>query len=65
MKALAIVLACAGSLYALPRLTPNMAEVVQVGDVAPEVGGEWLQSEVNSLAACRGRVVLIEFWRTW
>jgi hypothetical protein len=38
---------------------------VQVGDIAPEIGGEWSQSEVNSLAACRGRVTLIEFWRTW
>jgi hypothetical protein len=41
------------------------SESAQVGDPAPEVGGEWLQSPAESLAEMRGRVVLIEFWRTW
>jgi hypothetical protein len=55
---LAAALALAG-----PR--PPAADVVQVGDVAPEIGGEWIQSAAESLADLRGRVVLIEFWRTW
>ena len=60
MKILSIALAATA--LALPA---QALDGVQVGDVAPEIGGEWLQSEVNSLEACRGRVVLIEFWRTW
>ena len=35
------------------------------GKPAPDISGEFLQLPVNSLAALKGRVVLIEFWRTW
>ena len=60
MNTLTTALALGGALMVGPRI-----DVVKGGDIAPEIEGEWLQSEVNSLAACRGRVVLIEFWRTW
>jgi hypothetical protein len=34
-----------------------------VGQPAPEItGGPWINSEPLSLAALRGRVVLVEFW---
>ncbi|MDP6539339.1 MAG: hypothetical protein QF903_11700 [Planctomycetota bacterium] len=60
MNTLTTALLLGGALGLAPPI-----DTAQVGDVAPEIEGEWLQSEVNSLAACRGRVVLIEFWRTW
>ena len=40
-------------------------DVVQVGDLGPEVGGEWFLSKASSLEDVRGRVVLLDFWRTW
>ena len=61
MKLLALPLA----LSALALASPPGNERVKVGDPAPELGGEWLQSATESLAELRGRVVLIEFWRTW
>jgi hypothetical protein len=34
-----------------------------VGQAAPEItGGPWINSEPLSLAALRGRVVVVEFW---
>lgn len=37
-----------------------------VGDTAPEIrAGEWLNSAPLTLAALRGRVVILEFWATW
>ncbi|MAF65693.1 MAG: hypothetical protein CMJ84_08555 [Planctomycetes bacterium] len=60
MNTITTALLLGGALHLAPRI-----DVAQVGDIAPEIEGEWLQSDVNSLAACRGRVVLIEFWRTW
>jgi hypothetical protein len=36
---------------------------VRVGQPAPEItGGPWINSEPLTLAALRGRVVLVEFW---
>jgi len=35
------------------------------GKPAPDFSGEFLQLPVHSLAELKGRVVLIEFWRTW
>ena len=37
-----------------------------IGRLAPELTLQWLDgSAVGSLADLRGRVVLLEFWRTW
>lgn len=42
---------------------PASAQVPRVGSAAPEVtGGPWINSPALSLAALRGRVVLVEFW---
>lgn len=60
MKTLGLALALFAALPAAPA-----AEVIQVGDLAPEIGGEWYLSEANTLGALRGRVVLLDFWRTW
>lgn len=65
MRASRLLAPIALALAAAPALAGPPADVVQAGDVAPEIGGEWIQSEAGSLADLRGRVVLIEFWRTW
>jgi thiol-disulfide isomerase/thioredoxin len=37
-----------------------------IGRLAPELSLQWLDGEgTSSLADLRGRVVLLEFWRTW
>jgi thiol-disulfide isomerase/thioredoxin len=37
-----------------------------IGQAAPEISiGKWINSEPQSLATLRGRVVLLEFWATW
>jgi len=38
---------------------------VQVGDPAPGFAGEFLNSDAKSLDDLRGRVVFVDFWRTW
>jgi len=60
MKLLGLVLALTALVSAPPAV-----EVVKVGDIAPEIEGEWFLSESNTLGALRGRVVLLDFWRTW
>ncbi|HIG10174.1 MAG: hypothetical protein ABGY71_14375 [bacterium] len=60
MKLISLSLALAATLQPAP-----VAEIVQVGDLAPEIEGEWFLSEANTLGALRGRVVLLDFWRTW
>ena len=47
----------------VPRPAGAAERIVAVGQPAPEItGGPWLNSEPLSLAALRGRVVLVEFW---
>jgi hypothetical protein len=46
-------------------LAPVAQEKLHVGDIAPNIEGEWFQSAEESLAEMRGRVVLVDFWRTW
>jgi hypothetical protein len=47
-----------------PALTS--AAEVEIGDPAPDFEIEWVNCNAgSSLADLRGRVVLIEFWRTW
>jgi hypothetical protein len=36
-----------------------------VGDPAPDFGGTWFNHPSTTLADLRGRVVLVEFMRTW
>jgi hypothetical protein len=38
-------------------------QALRIGQAAPEVAGEaWINSEPLTIAALRGRVVLVEFW---
>ena len=42
---------------------PVSGQVVPIGTLAPEIsGGPWINSEPLTLAALRGRVVLVDFW---
>ncbi|HKZ08551.1 MAG TPA: hypothetical protein VJU81_23995 [Methylomirabilota bacterium] len=55
-----VILACA---VVASGGRPAGAVGVRVGQPAPEItGGPWINSEPLSLAALRGRVVLVEFW---
>jgi hypothetical protein len=39
------------------------AQALRLGEPAPEVtGGPWINSAPLTMAALRGRVVLVEFW---
>lgn len=61
LLALAAAPACASSAAVSP---PEVAAVV--GREAPTVKLEWLDgSSPTTLESLRGRVVLLEFWRTW
>ena len=42
---------------------PVRGDALTIGAKAPEItGGPWIGSPPQSLAALRGRVVLVEFW---
>jgi ABC-type nitrate/sulfonate/bicarbonate transport system substrate-binding protein len=50
-------------LLALGLAGEAAAQVPRAGTTAPEVtGGPWINSAPLTLAALRGRVVLVEFW---
>ena len=53
-----------GSL-ALAALVPGETVVPQVGDPAPLFEGKWMSYQDSSLAELEGKLVFIEFWRTW
>jgi hypothetical protein len=54
----------AGSL-ALAAVVPGGKVVPQEGDPAPLFEGKWMSYEDTSLAELEGKLVFIEFWRTW
>jgi hypothetical protein len=56
------LLTTACSILALSAFAPAQ---VQVGDAAPEFTGEFLHTDAHTLGDLRGRVVLVDFWRTW
>lgn len=68
MSAIRVLTLCAAVLLLAapgPATAPGDAagRRVRVGQVAPEItGGPWINSEALSLAALRGRVVMVEFW---
>lgn len=58
MSAIRVLTLCAAVL-----LLAAAGRQVRVGQPAPEItGGPWINSEPLSLAALRGRVVMVEFW---
>ncbi len=51
------------ALLAVATAAPAGAGVARPGTAAPEIaGGPWINSAPLTLAALRGRVVLLEFW---
>ncbi|MFN0056934.1 MAG: redoxin domain-containing protein [Planctomycetota bacterium] len=54
-RSLALVFALASGALAQGRL----------GDLAPDFEASFLGSETKSLGELRGRVILLDFWRTW
>jgi hypothetical protein len=47
----------------LAGILPHEALAVDPGKPAPQITGKhWLNSEPLTIAALRGRVVLVEFW---
>jgi hypothetical protein len=62
MRRLLFSTCAALALAALSTIAPAQ---VQVGDPAPEFTGDFLHTDAHALADLRGRVVLVDFWRTW
>jgi len=63
MRAMRALILWAGVLLAGAGPVEPAGRLVPVGQPAPEItGGPWINSEPLSLAALRGRVVLVEFW---
>jgi len=50
---------------ALAAVLPGDKVVPLVGDPAPLFEGKWMSYEDTSLAELEGKLVFIEFWRTW
>ena len=59
-------LALPGVLPACGAPTPSSSSRASIGVAAPDVRLAWLDgSPGGTLHDLRGRVVLLEFWRTW
>lgn len=64
-RVLGLLLCAAVGACAAPRETAPQGAAV-IGQFAPALRLEWLDgSAPTELEALRGRVVLLEFWRTW
>ncbi|MFT5049503.1 MAG: hypothetical protein ACI8QZ_000896 [Chlamydiales bacterium] len=48
-----------------PAIAPGIKIVPREGDPAPLFEGEWMAYEDTTLAQLEGKLVFIEFWRTW
>jgi thiol-disulfide isomerase/thioredoxin len=47
------------------QLRDKVAQLHLLGNAPPEIEANWVQGQPVTLAALRGRVVLIEFWARW
>ncbi len=54
-----------GLLYGVSRLGGRGPKIVREGDRAPEFRLPGLDSNLVSLSAYRGKVVMVHFWATW
>lgn len=66
--ALAVGLAPAPATSSGPSPAASFAAALEVGQAAPDIEFvEWrnFPAGASSLADLRGRVVLLDFWRTW
>ncbi len=54
-----------GAALAVAALAGPAWADVKVGDPAPSFGGSWRNHDNTTLADLRGRVILVDFWRTW
>jgi hypothetical protein len=62
------MLLAAAATLALAGLGPTPARAeAKVGDAAPDLSGRWYNSPsaAGSLSDLKGRVVILEFMRTW
>lgn len=59
MKITVLALGLAAALSA-PRF-----KSIKVDDFAPAIEGEWFLTDIKSFDDIRGKVVLVDFWRTW
>jgi hypothetical protein len=63
VRARALVLAALGGAVVAGGAAVVSAQVLRIGEAAPEVAGErWINSAPLTTAGLRGRVVLVEFW---
>ncbi len=58
----ALILACAMTTVVMAG---DKKVVPKVGDPAPDFTGTWMAYDDTSLAELQGKLVFIEFWRTW
>ena len=64
MRTHQVVMLALASLVALGAAGWSTAQPANVGQAAPDVtgGGSWINSSPLTMAALKGRVVLVEFW---
>ncbi len=62
---MSLVLASCLSVAAMIPMVPGDNVVPAEGDPAPNFEGKWMSYKDSSLSELEGRLVFIEFWRTW